>query len=260
MGGLRGAARDGHPGERLWGTWAGRAGQGWCLGVSRSAPPLLRTDDGEGAAPAGGPSPMDGPCSPGERWVQGTRASPWQLGLPSHGSLLSPSPDAQWLRLHLPLAPWPSRPKGAVVLPAERRGVPLGEIPRLSWPCKTFSAQDLDSHFGVWVGGITQVSPAREAVCPRSGHRQRKALGAGSQALSFSNRERKATEGPQEREASPVFLGREGRPAAQGSQVTRVPGAPRVLLDSRGPRDHQAPGEPGAHPCPPPSLRDRRTR
>lgn len=126
------------PGEGLWGMWAGRAGRrwccggrGWCSGVSHSAPPLLRTDDGKGAAPAGGPGPGDGPCSPGENWAQGTHASPWQPGLPSHCSPRSPSPDAQRLRLRLPRAPRPSRPKGAVVPPGERHRVPLGEIPRL---------------------------------------------------------------------------------------------------------------------------------
>lgn len=235
-----------------------------CLGISCSVPPLLCTDNGQGAAPACGPSPRDGPSSPGERGVQGTHASPCsQDSLPAaHCSLP--------LQMHngssclCPVRPGPPGPPGPKVQwSSSGRGTLrdlLGELLQLSWPCKTFSAKDLDFRFGVWARGQLRCPLAGGVAGPYRGHCQREALGARSQALSFPDRERKVTEGPRETEASPGSLGREASPAAQGSQVTRVPGAPRVLRDHQGPRDHQALGEPGAHPCPPPSLRDQRTR
>lgn len=106
--------------------------------------------------------------------------------------------------------------------------------------------------------------------CPLTGGQQVPAVGTGggkheetgaeSRALSFPDREKKATEDPREREASLDSLGREESLAARGSQVTRDPGVHRVRQDPQGPRGHQAPGEPGAHPCPLRSPRDWRMR
>lgn len=58
-------------------------------GVPHSAPPLLHTDDGEGAAPEGPLGPGEGPCPPGERWARGSRVGPVSRGSSpaAHGSL-----------------------------------------------------------------------------------------------------------------------------------------------------------------------------
>lgn len=208
--------------------------------------PLLCTDDGERADPAGAPGPRDRSCPPGEL---GTGCLCWSLqpGLLSPTSPLSPPPDAQQVQLRLPRAPRPSWSKGAVcVRPREEAQGPPGTN-----PLALLALQNLFCFgFGLWLRGLGW----------EASKWKRWKSGAGSQALSFPNRERKATEGSRGRGASPDFLGRKGRLAAQGSRVTRVPGAPQVLQDLRGPQDHPAPGEAGAHPWPLPFPGDQRTR
>lgn len=208
----------------------------------------------------GAPGPADGPCSAGERWAQGARAARCSRSSRpvAHRSLP--------LQMHngsgcvCPVRPGPPGPPGPKVrwCPPEggtgtRWEKSHGSFGRAKpFLCRLWT---LAVGSGLWGGPL-----AGGAAGPCGGHRQSNAPGAGSQALSSPGRERKATEGPREREASPDSLGREGSPAARGSQVTRVPGALRVLRDLQGPQDHQVPGGPGAHPRPPPSPRDRRTR
>lgn len=254
-------------GKGLWGRRAGRVGWGRCSGGSH-AQLLLCTDDSEGAAPAGAPSPGDGPCSPGETWVQGTHAGPCSPGCRpvAHHSLP--------LQMHngsgcvCPVRPGPPGPKVTWSSPWRGTGVrgPTVTHWEKSHVCFGRAKPFL---LRIWTLAVESGVGGR-LRCPLAGGQQVPAVGtgggkheepgAGSRALSFPDREKKATEDPREREASLDSLGREESPAARGSQVTRDPGVRQVRRDRRDPQGHQVPGEPGAHPCPLHSPRDWRMR
>lgn len=154
-GGLQGAAWDRSPGEGCWGTWAGRAGWGQCCrGRGRCSGVSLNLFSAQTTA-KGLPqrvllAPETDPALQ-VRWAQGAHAGPcsWGSCPPPH----HPLP----LQMHngsscvCPVRPGPPGPKVRCVSspPGKRLRDPLGQIPWLFWPFKTFSALDLDS--GFWV-------------------------------------------------------------------------------------------------------------
>lgn len=82
--------------------------------ASRSDLPLLCADNSEGAAPKGAPTPGDGPCSPGAKWVQGSRARPCSQGshpklIPVSFSRCTTAPAASALHSQVLLAPLAQR-------------------------------------------------------------------------------------------------------------------------------------------------------
>lgn len=210
------------PGQGVLGD-VGLAGRDWdgARGVSHSAPPLLRTDDGEGAATMGAPGPADGPCSAGERWAQGARAARCSRSSrpAAHRSLP--------LQMHngsgcvCPVRPGPPGPPGPKVrwCPPERGTGTRWEKSHSSFGrAKPFLCRLWTLAGGSGLRGGSGVPWQGGAAGPCGGHRQRNVPGAGSQALSS----------PAGRERRPRVPGGEG-PARilWGEREVRQPGAAR---------------------------------